>query len=240
MEYKTCIRCGISKPLTEFHIYNNKPTSKCKECQKQYQKEYRKRKPEPRKKRRRRYIKESLETGMRYRVGLKYVLDMPTTTHQKCTKCGQWKTLEHFRVEKKYKHRSTYRRTICKECDKKPKKVRDSENHPITCSTCGKRFKKREYMLIHHQIIHGTGFPRKRKSPEEIKCRNKERHALKRCLHGDGCCLYCGETDFWKLNNHHPWKEIDPNFTITLCENHHAAFTRNMPFILEEWNNTKR
>jgi len=54
-------------------------------------------------------------------------------------------------------------------------------------------------------------------------------------LVGDGCCLYCGKTDFWKLNNHHPWKKIDPNFTITLCENHHTFCTRRLPFLLEEW-----
>lgn len=52
---------------------------------------------------------------------------------------------------------------------------------------------------------------------------------------GDGSCLYCGETNFWMLNNHHPWKKHDPNFIITLCENHHALFTRGRRFLLQDW-----
>ena len=52
---------------------------------------------------------------------------------------------------------------------------------------------------------------------------------------GDGCCLYCFEVLPWMLNNHHPWKAVDPDFTITLCENHHAVFTRGVPALLEDW-----
>ena len=54
-------------------------------------------------------------------------------------------------------------------------------------------------------------------------------------LKGAGCCLYCWETNPWMLNHHHPWKKIDSDFTITLCENHHAPLSRYMPFLLKEW-----
>lgn len=65
--------------------------------------------------------------------------------------------------------------------------------------------------------------------------KNDENPRVKLYLSGDGCCLYCGETDFWKLNNHHPWKKTDPYFTVTLCENHHTLCTRGVPFFLEDW-----
>ena len=139
---------------------------------------------------------------MRYRVCLKYILDMPTETHAKCTKCRQWKTLENFRRESHATSRSNYRRTICKACDYKHKK-----EHYVPAP------------------------PRPKKTEEE----RREENRMKSILEGDGCCFYCGEIDFWKLNNHHPWKKIDPNYTLTLCENHHAFCTRGLLFLLEEW-----
>jgi len=206
MRFKTCSKCGASKPITEFYTYNEKPTAKCKECLREYQRKY-----EPKEKRHQRYkrdyIKDSLKTGMRYRVGLKYILNMPTETHAKCTKCGQWKTLEHYRKEKtRPGHHPNYYRTTCKECD----------------AATGKKYYAKHYVPVP---------PRPQKTEEE----KGEALQINRVLVGDGCCLYCGETDFWKLNNHHPWKKRDPNFTVTLCENHHAFCTRKLPFLLEEW-----
>lgn len=207
MEHKTCIKCGQTKPLTDFHVYNKKISSKCRECHKQYQKEYRKRKPEPKQKRRKRYIKESLDTGMRYRVGLKYILDMPTETHAKCTKCGQWKTLEHYRKDNSQSSsRPNYYRTICVECE----------------SNRERKYRKKHYVPA----------PRR---PQKTEREKREEYYIDSILSGDGCCIYCGETTFWKLNNHHPWKKRDPNFTVTLCENHHAFCTRKLMFLLEDW-----
>ena len=54
-------------------------------------------------------------------------------------------------------------------------------------------------------------------------------------LKGDGCCLYCGEINPFMLNNHHIFGRKNSDFTITLCEDHHAPFTRGMPFVLTAW-----
>ena len=72
-------------------------------------------------------------------------------------------------------------------------------------------------------------------SGKALKDREKERSFLKGYFGGDGCCLYCLETNPWMLNHHHVWGRNDGDFTITLCENHHAALSRHMPFLLEEW-----
>lgn len=246
MEFKTCTNCEKTKPITEFYKSSNYQggyMTHCKKCKREYQRNYNKTKgkKETKEKRHQRYIKESLTDGARYRVGLKYVLDMPTENHQKCTKCGKWKILECFRIEKKYKHRSIYRRTTCNECGRKPKKSRNPENYPLLCSICGRRFAKKEHLSNHRTRIHGIKLygeirlPRKRKSFKEIKNDDKIRSFLNTYLGGNGCCLYCGEIDFWKLNNHHPWKRRKKTFTITLCENHHTLFTRSVPFLLEGW-----
>jgi len=54
-------------------------------------------------------------------------------------------------------------------------------------------------------------------------------------LNGDGCCLYCFEISPFNLENHHPWKKEDPNFTTTLCSKHHNYITRGYLFLLDEW-----
>ena len=243
MDYKTCIRCGTTKPLTDFYVYGTNVFKRCKECQKQHLKEYRKHKPESKEKRRKRYIKESLDSGMRYRVGLKYVLDMPTETHAKCTKCGQWKTLEHYRKEDSHPtSRPNYYRTICKECGlRSRRKIRLPEEYPVPCPTCGKRFKDVNGVKNHHRKTHKIILPRsprKIKPPRPLKERKsieKKQNFLYQYLLGDGCCFYCGKIEPWELNRHHIWGRKNSDFTITLCENHHAILSRHVPFLLGEW-----
>ena len=202
MEYKTCKTCEASKPITEFYKYYGYIHGTCKECRKKYQQKYRRTTTETKECRRLRYIKESLKSGMIYRVGLKYVLDSPTNNTKKCTKCKQYKPQENFGADKRARDG---RRTICKTCTSKKRR----ENY--------------------------TPRIRKHRTKDEEQKHNRDYMRTYTYLTGDGCCLYCGETDFWKLNNHHPWKKMDPNFTITLCENHHAPFSRGMPLVLKEW-----
>jgi len=85
--------------------------------------------------------------------------------------------------------------------------------------------------------------PRKRQISKEIRKRKnvwlkkyfKTYGRTLKYLAGNGCCLYCWEINPFMLNNHHIWGKKNDSFTITLCEDHHAPFTRGMPFVLEGW-----
>lgn len=44
-------------------------------------------------------------------------------------------------------------------------------------------------------------------------------------LHGDGCCLFCGDFNPFHLENHHPFGILS-EFTITLCSNCHSEIHR--------------
>lgn len=120
----------------------------------------------------------------------------------------------------------------CLRCKKYQPQENFREKNNI-CKPCRSREHKEKYIPR----------PRKRRDPEEQRKRENEK--LKkyfkiygrslRLLSGDGCCLYCWETNLFMLNNHHIWGRNNDNFTITLCENHHAAFTRRVPLVLEGW-----
>lgn len=99
MEGKVCGKCGIWKPLEEYHKDETKKDgrgSKCKECKKQYNKRYYKDNAE-RRKEQQKQVKEVKE-GMK-----------------KCTKCGERKPLREFNKDKTKKDG---RRSQCKECKK--------------------------------------------------------------------------------------------------------------------------
>ena len=49
----------------------------------------------------------------------------------------------------------------------------------------------------------------------------KERKIFRERKKTDGICLFCGETDFMVLEEHHIDKEKMPDFTVTLCANCH-------------------
>lgn len=154
----------------------------------------------------------------------------------------------------------------CKECEKKRKRERKIQmgttqktknnrtpkfgmnyvfNFPINglhkCKKCGRH---KPYMFF-------TKRP-KNKSSYQYTCRecDNKRKKLnykknffisykkgKSYKTGDGCCLYCGEINPFMLNNHHIFGRKNSDFTITLCENCHASFTRRMWFVLKAWNN---
>lgn len=110
---KICVRCGITKSITEFYERSNK----CKQCHIEYQKKYRRENKEPREKWWSRYIRKRLANGRQYKLGLHYVFEMPTGTHQKCTKCRKWKPLERFQKDNRPRCRKGYRRTTCRNCE---------------------------------------------------------------------------------------------------------------------------
>ena len=50
----------------------------------------------------------------------------------------------------------------------------------------------------------------------------KDRTKFYKRIHSNGICLFCPEIDFSVLEEHHPYPEKLPDFTITLCANCHA------------------
>lgn len=199
---KTCSRCKKEKSIIEFYLHQGKLSSKCKECHKQAQREYRERQPEFKEARRRRYIKESLKTGMRYRVGLKYVFNSSIGNFKNCTLCKTHQPLENFGRD-----------------------IRSNDGKRITCKRCDSKKRKARHI------------PSKRivKTLEERRADARIGMRLHAYLQGNGCCLYCGETNPFTLNNHHIYGRKTSDFTITLCENHHAPFTRGLQFLLADW-----
>jgi len=49
----------------------------------------------------------------------------------------------------------------------------------------------------------------------------KKQFESSRKVKGMGMCLICGDIDWRHLEEHHPDAEKMPDFTITLCANHH-------------------
>ena len=75
---------------------------------------------------------------------------------------------------------------------------------------------------------------RKKQKSDPLTPQNERRRQKSGYLMGDGCCMWpnCHNTNPFVLQNHHPWKKDDPDFTITLCANHHEYFTRNRSVII--------
>lgn len=133
-------------------------------------------------------------------------------TTKKCSRCEQTKDVSEFwRL-----HR------VCIQCKKEQYAHRTEEEREHT------RKLQRENR-------------RKNKERDRERIRNYMREYMRvnermiRYRRGDGCCLYCGETNPFMLNRHHIFGRKNSDFTITLCEDHHASFTRGIPFVLEDW-----
>ena len=205
---RTCKKCGKTKKPNDFYKHNK---STCKECIKTASREHKKRNPRTKKQRQKEYRRQAVKDGTMTRAGIAYITTAPINNLRWCIRCEKYLPTENFR-KTKIKHsrfdNMAYHDTICNECS-----LRDG----------------RERYVSH---------PRPKRTKEEEKTYQENiwiHQFLKGCLGGNGCCLYCGKTDFWKLNNHHLWGRKNSDFTITLCENHHAFYTRGLPFLLEEW-----
>ena len=133
-------------------------------------------------------------------------------TTKKCTKCGEDQPLKNYYKDKRTKDR---RRTICK--------------------TCLSRIKKEKYTYVQGPQKHYTPQEKRTRKNEQLKKYFKTYGRTLRLVAGDGCCLYCGEINPFMLNDHHIWGRKNSDFTITLCEDHHAPLTRGMSFVLEGW-----
>jgi len=106
------------------------------------------------------------------------------------------------------------------------------------CSKCGQTKDISEFYELKYNTITMKDGAIKWVGPRyESQCKECMKLYMKiyGYLNGDGCCLYCGEINPFMLNNHHIFGRKNNDFTITLCENHHAAFTRRLPLVLEKW-----
>ena len=219
---KTCTQCGKTKNVSEFYemkynsiIKNNRRvwigpqwTAKCSECIRKNSREY------LRKRRENQPPRSPEKRREEYRI--------------RCLKNGQThKNGMKFVFE--FPIGNLRKCTRCKEYRPSTRFTRTTRNKSGFLTICKDCNNKR-----YHEKYEPK--PRKKTSSKTLKRRAKTRSFLNGFFEGDGCCLYCGECNPWMLNNHHPWKEEDPNFTVTLCENHHAPFTRGAPFILDNWN----
>jgi len=177
----------------------------CKDCLRKT------RKPRTKESRREEYRRQAIKDDTMTRAGVAYITTAPIDNLRWCTKCKKYLPTENFR-KKKIKH----------------SRFDSTEYYETLCLNCERR-RGREKYVPHRR-------PKRTKEEKRVYQENTWiNQFLKRYLSGDGCCLYCGKTDFWKLNNHHLWGRKNSDFTVTLCENHHSFFTRGLPFLLEEW-----
>ena len=136
-------------------------------------------------------------------------------TTKKCYSCGQNKDISEFY---KWNASKDGHVNVCKQC-KKEKYAQRTE-------------KEKEHT---RKLQRNNRRKNKERDREKYNEYMKLYMKLYDYLKGDGCCLYCGETNPFMLNNHHTLGRKNGDFTITLCEDHHEPFTRGMPFVLEEW-----
>jgi len=62
---------------------------------------------------------------------------------------------------------------------------------------------------------------------EKHQVRTREFHLFDRVIKSLGMCLACGDLDFRHFDEHHIDKTKLPDFTITLCANHHRELHWN-------------
>jgi len=178
-----------------------------------------------------------------------------------CSRCKELKDIDDFHIDRSRKDGHVY---WCKSCVKEyqdsvpEKRKKWSNNHYVKNKELilerQKKFRiehpeeyksrqKKSY-LKHREKRLAKMKERRDSNPKEyneskriyafLKGRRKNPH-YKGYLEGDGCCLYCGEINPFMLENHHVWGvNEDPEFTITLCANHHKPFIR-LPEMMANW-----
>jgi len=179
---------------------------------------------------------------------------------KQCSKCKEWKPFSEFHIDKTRKDGYTYR---CKQCTKKYQKIikdkrkkwaaqyyldnrevilkKEKEYRLKNPEQYRQKQKESYYLNRDKRLIKQAEY--RKKNPKKITYKDKIYSFLygktnptyKGYLQGDGCCLYCGEINPFMLENHHVWGvNDDPDFTITLCANHHKPFIR-FPKMMENW-----
>ena len=176
-----------------------------------------------------------------------------------CSRCKETKPLEEFHIDRSRKDHHCY---WCKSCIKKyqksiPHKRKEwSRNYYETNKelVLGRQKRLRLENPEEYKTKHKKSYE---KNKDKVLKKQKEyretlpNHNIKNKIYsffygrtrnptggyfkGDGCCLYCGEINPFTLENHHPFgKKTHPDFTITLCANHHSQLHRMMAS-LEDW-----
>ncbi len=178
---------------------------------------------------------------------------------KKCSRCKELKLLNEFHKDKHSKDEHT---NWCKSCIKEYQVSRKEERKKWASQYY---LENREKILKKEKKFRLENPEKYKQRQKESYLRNREKrlkkfkeyreknpqqyNKMKRVwqwlygkggthygyLQGDGCCLYCGETNPFMLESHHPFgKKTHPDFTITLCANHHLPFKR-FPKMLENW-----
>ncbi len=180
---------------------------------------------------------------------------------KRCSRCKKYKSLDSFHKDK---HSRDNRTNWCKVCTKTYQDSRKDERKKYAADYYKKNRdrilkKEKEYRLKHpekyrqkqKESYYRNRDKRLAKMKERRDANPQEYNEAKRIsvflngrkdspyavgyLKGDGCCLYCGEINVFMLENHHVWGvKNDPDFTITLCANHHKPF-RRFPKMMENW-----
>lgn len=99
---KRCNKCGVEKPIKEFHIRRGKRTPRCGACRCEFYKADRKKKREE---------KESLGVYLNKRPGRKYSIKIPW--FKICTKCKEERSIESFPKQKNGKYGLN---AVCRNC----------------------------------------------------------------------------------------------------------------------------
>ena len=87
---KLCSSCFVEKPLDQFYVDGGKPTARCKDCKKSWQKEWRNR------------------NGASYKRPQSDLASLPPSPKE-CSTCGVCKPPEEF-------YKSRYKQTRCRDC----------------------------------------------------------------------------------------------------------------------------
>ena len=230
LDSKRCSKCRQIKNILEFYEQKHNSITKkdgtikwigsryeahCKQCAKQYTKKaYNVRNAF------KQFLRNTYKTPIKrssmteherqIRIGFKCIFESPINGLKNCCHCHMFQPLENFRKGNK------------------------------TCKTCVSHIAKEKYIYVRGPQKHYTPQEKRTRKNEQLKKYFKTYGRILRSLSGDGCCLYCGETNPFMLNNHHIFGRENDDFTITLCEDHHAPFTRGMSFVLEDWYAPKR
>lgn len=125
MADKTCLKCGLTKDITEFNRNKNLKDGRmtqCRACRKEYKKAYYKRTNKHQKERSRNYYHSNPERAKEYQLKSKYGItcdflkEMLSSQDHKCPLCG--KAIEFNTCHVDHSHTTgRIRGAICSQCN---------------------------------------------------------------------------------------------------------------------------
>lgn len=205
---KKCTRCKKYQSLENYGKHKNIGNGgRRARCKKcRFEQALQRRRKKTPEQRRKGYIVYRKRIEVITRPALKNLFEGPINELMKCRTCKQYKPPAMFY-----------------------KSVLSQQGYIKQCKACCYKYKLRRHIEKHGKP------PRASLPPGEAEKRKKIHYFLIWYLAGGGCCFYCGEINPFMLNNHHIFGRENSDFTITLCEIHHAPFTRGIPFVLQDW-----